>query len=72
MPSLFFLLRLRVPQPGISHGVGLPAYDPPQRLDEALRQTVYFSGSCAWSQELGLVIFVGPFQLGIFCDAAIL
>jgi len=38
----------------------------------ALRHTVWFQSGPVWSQELSLVILVGPFQLRIFYDSMIL
>ena len=43
-----------------------------KRLDNALRHRVWFLGDPVWSQELDLMILVGPFQLKIFYDPIIL
>lgn len=41
----------------------------PVRNQEAFGQHSQKHGLILWSQELDLVIFVGPFQFGIFCDS---
>ena len=41
-------------------------------LDSALRHRAWILGGAVWSQKMDSVIFVGPFQFGIFCDITIL
>ena len=43
-----------------------------KHLDGTFRHTVWILGGPLWSQELDLMILVGPFQLGILCDSMIL
>jgi len=47
--------------------LSLPGFKKP--LDNALRHKVWFLGSPVWSQELDLMILLGPFQLGTFYDS---
>ena len=42
-----------------------------KHLDNTLRNMVSFLDGPVWSQELDLMILVGPFQLRIFCDSMI-
>jgi len=37
--------------------------------DSALSFMAWFLGDPVWSQGLGSVILMGPFQLGVFCDS---
>jgi len=51
------------------------AFSPEQwrlSLDSALRHRVWVWGGTLWSRGLDLMILVGPFQLGVFCDSVIL
>lgn len=41
-------------------------------LDSTLRRRISILGGPVWGQELGTMILVGPFQLGIFCASVIL
>lgn len=45
------------------HGLKLLEFK--KHLNSSLRHRVWFSGGLAWSQELDLVILVGPCQLGL-------
>lgn len=40
-------------------------------LDKAVRHMMWFSGCPVQGQELDSMIFVGPFQLRIFCDSTV-
>ena len=42
-----------------------------ERLDSALKHRVWFLGGPLWSQELDLMISMGPLQLGIFREPVI-
>jgi len=43
-----------------------------KHLDSALTHMVWFLGDAVWSQELGSVIHMGPFQIMIFYDSTII
>ena len=48
------------------HSSKLPEFK--ECLDTTLRHRVWFFGGPVWRQELDSMIFVGPFQLGLFYD----
>ena len=56
----------RAPQ-GSDHGPRLAEFK--KYLDNALRHRILILGGRVWSQELNLMILMGPFQLGIFYDS---